>query len=53
MVKGSLRIIRSEPVYEKEFNKCIEHQKKKDARLSRPHGNKRGKAGLEQKKGKG
>jgi len=53
MVKDSAQIIWSEPIDEKEFNKCIKHQKKKDARLSRPHGNKRGKAGLEQKKGKG
>ena len=35
-------------VYEEEFNEFFQHQKKKDARLSRAHGNQRGATGLEQ-----
>jgi hypothetical protein len=34
-------------VYEEKFNEFFQHQKKKDARLSRAHGNQRGTTGSE------
>lgn len=35
-------------VYEEKFNKFFQHQKEKDARLSRAHGHQRGTTGPEQ-----